>query len=157
MQGPFQIQVSVLLSDGKQHATATIGLPFATMINWAMLQEALRQAEKNLRAAGGPDWKLMDRREYLRHLVMAGTGGAAEPAPDACPEAWDAPAEPVRGLAAPQLPWADRERLERLRVRFQSLPGVETPPEGSPWKLSGPDRDVIARALDLLSRGQVAF
>ena len=74
LKGPFEISVKVHLTDGAQEATANYSMPVAKFPTEAEVRKALSEAEAKAKESVGPDWRLMNKREFFDVLMNNLTG-----------------------------------------------------------------------------------
>ena len=69
LQGPFEIEVKILMTDGEQQATVTYGMPKGEHCTREGIEAALVASEKQIQGQMGEDWRLANKQEYFNHLT----------------------------------------------------------------------------------------
>ncbi len=70
LQGPFEIEVKVLVTNGEQEATVTYGMPKGEYPTREGIEAALLTSEKQVQEQMGEDWRLANKREYFNYLML---------------------------------------------------------------------------------------
>lgn len=88
MNGPFEIELKIRLTDGERSAAASYDMPVGQIPTKASIEEALQKALTATRAQVGEDWRLQTRNEFENEVLSERYGGMTPKFATA--EKWDA-------------------------------------------------------------------
>jgi hypothetical protein len=74
LKGPFELKLKVHLTDGEREATADYSLPASKFPTEEAIRVALTEAETKAKEQVGPEWRLMNKREFFDVLTHKLTG-----------------------------------------------------------------------------------
>lgn len=74
MHGPFEIDLKVHITDGKQVGVLTWQMPAAKIPSRQDVKDALTTVEEGLSESVGDGWRLCSKREYFDNLMFEKTG-----------------------------------------------------------------------------------
>lgn len=84
LDGPFEVEVKVHITDGSNTGVVTVGLANGTIPTKENILDAVKQAKK---AATDAEMRLMDRHEFVCEMLGAGRVAVPGPKVFANPEA----------------------------------------------------------------------
>lgn len=88
MNGPFEIDLKIRLTDGERSAIVTYGLPVGVYPSKEDIQKAMAEALEKAKAEVGDDWRLQNRNEFENEVISDRYGGVTPHFATA--EKWDA-------------------------------------------------------------------
>lgn len=87
MNGPFEIDIKVRLTDGERSAISTYSMPVGIYPTKETIKEALAASLAETKKQVGPEWRLQNRHEFENDVISDRYGGQT---PEfATAEAWD--------------------------------------------------------------------
>jgi hypothetical protein len=76
LNGPFEIELKVFITDGEQQGQVTYTLPSGLYPTVEMIRSALATSEQKAKEAVGADFRLFSKREFFDHLIREKTGSS---------------------------------------------------------------------------------
>lgn len=75
MNGPFELELKVRLTDGEQSAIVTYTLPVGVYPTKEKIQEAMTASLAKAQDQVGPNWRLQNRHEFENEVISDRFGG----------------------------------------------------------------------------------
>lgn len=75
MNGPFEVELKIRMTDGESEGVATYNLPAGKYPSKQTIQEALDEALKKAQGELGADWRLQTRHEFENAVISDRYGG----------------------------------------------------------------------------------
>lgn len=75
MNGPFEIELKIRITDGIRNAVATYDLPAGVYPTKEAIQKAVAASLEKAQDEIGPEWRLQNRHEFENEVISDRYGG----------------------------------------------------------------------------------
>jgi hypothetical protein len=75
MNGPFEIELKIRLTDGERSAMSTYSLPVGIYPTKDAIEKAVAASLAETKKQLGKDWRLQNRHEFENEIISERTGG----------------------------------------------------------------------------------
>lgn len=87
MNGPYEVELKIRLTDGERSAAVTYTMPVGVIPTKESIQKALDEALAETRKQVGDNWRLQNREEFENEVISERYGGMTPKF--ATKDAWD--------------------------------------------------------------------